>query len=147
MQDFQYFPDREIYLDKNDLPTVHLFSIDNPGWKPLRQKLTPTFTSGKMKIMFNGIVDCSQYMIDYLKTKIGKDIDAREVLASFTIDVIGSVAFGVESNSFNGHPNEFREQANNLSYFSLWRYFKVFLAMFFPFATKALTLTGTFLVF
>lgn len=97
--------------------------------------------------MFNGIVDCSQYMIDYLKTKIDKDIDAREVLASFTTDVIGSVAFGVECNSFNGQPNEFREQANNLFYFSLWRYFKVFLAMFFPSVTKALNLTGTLLVF
>lgn len=97
--------------------------------------------------MFNGIVDCSQYMIDHLKTKIGKDIDAREVLASFTTDVIGSVAFGVECNSFNGQPNEFREQANNMFHFSLWRYFILFLAMSFPSVTKALNLTGTLLVF
>lgn len=51
-------------------------------------------------------------MVGHLKkvAERGEDIDIREVLASFTTDVIFCVAFGVDSNSFDGSQSEFRKQ-------------------------------------
>lgn len=120
-KDFHYFVNRDIYVNEKDVRGTHLFNIRADGWKPLRQKLTPTFTSGKMKMMFNSVLKCSDFMIDYLEkcTKINDDIDIREVLASFTTDVIFCVAFGVDSNSFDGTHTEFRQQGKNVFKFDL----------------------------
>ena len=54
VKDFSYFADRYASGDeKNDrLGYANVFLMKNPGWKSLRAKLTPIFTSGKLKKMF-----------------------------------------------------------------------------------------------
>ncbi|KAF7277798.1 hypothetical protein GWI33_009216 [Rhynchophorus ferrugineus] len=116
-KDFHHFVNREIYCnEKHDPLGTNLFNIEEQSWKLLRQKLTPTFTSGKMKMMFKSIVDCSDNMIKFLEKKsdADEDIDIREVLASFTSDVIGNVAFGVESNSFDDSKNDIRKYGKEI---------------------------------
>lgn len=64
VRDFNYFSDRYASPDVNDrLGYANLFMMKNPGWKVLRAKLTPIFTSGKLKRMFE------------LMIEIGKDLD------------------------------------------------------------------------
>ncbi|CAG9764242.1 unnamed protein product [Ceutorhynchus assimilis] len=115
--DFNHFIDRDVYCnEKHDPMGTHLFNIRHSSWKALRQKLTPTFTSGKMKMMFDNVLHCADFMINHLEkcANVGDDFDAREVLASFTTDVIGSVAFGVDCNSFDSTHAEFRRQGKYL---------------------------------
>lgn len=65
--------------------TGHLFMIEDEAWKSMRTKLTPTFTSGKMKMMFNTLLDVSDLMISELKTKTDLEmIEMKNVLANFT---------------------------------------------------------------
>ncbi|KAJ8968107.1 hypothetical protein NQ314_002462, partial [Rhamnusium bicolor] len=109
--DFQHFYDRGIYYDEeNDPLSAHLFSIAGPKWKHLRAKLTPAYSPGKLKYMFNTIVDCGHQMTDILKEIALKDgtVEIKEILARYTTDVIGSCAFGLECNCMRNPQAEFR---------------------------------------
>lgn len=65
--------------------TGHIFLIEDEAWKSMRNKLTPTFSSGKMKMMFNTLVDVSDLMISQLKTDKNLEmIEMKNVLANFT---------------------------------------------------------------
>lgn len=110
IKDFNNFPNRGNYFNEKDDPlTAHLFNIEDEQWKSLRSKLTPTFTSGKLKIMFSTVINIS----DKLVIAINKDIVAtgqteiKDILSRFTIDVIGTVAFGLECNSLTDKNAEF----------------------------------------
>lgn len=111
-KDSQNFINKGNYHNERDDPlSAHLFALDNPKWKSLRAKLTPTFTSGKMKMMFGTIVDVGHKFIDTLdkESKNVKEIEIKDILARFTTDVIGSCAFGLDISSLDDPHSEFRE--------------------------------------
>ncbi|XP_056647978.1 cytochrome P450 6a2-like [Diorhabda sublineata] len=109
-KDFQYFIDRGFYYQKYQPITHHLFNVDEVLWKNLRTKLTPTFTSGKMKMMFPLIDQTTEGLLGAIEKSIDKkqDIDSKECMSMFTIDVIVSCAFGLNSDCFNDPNHKFR---------------------------------------
>lgn len=109
--DFDAFMDRGLYMNEKDNPvSAHLFSLEGAQWKDLRQKLSPTFTSGQLKMMFQTLVDTADGLIELLESsRKQKDIGIKEVLARYTTDVIGSCAFGLDCNSLNDPNSEFRK--------------------------------------
>ena len=110
-KDFQYFPDRGIYHnEKGDPLSAHLVNIAGVKWRNLRTKLTPTFTSGKMKSMFQTLVDCEVHLHKKIQTECQRKaaVDIKEVLGCFTTDIIGSCAFGLECNTFEDENSPFR---------------------------------------
>lgn len=103
IKDFQYFSDRGVYKDeKNDALSGHLFSLEGERWKNLRVKLTPTFTSSKMRSIFSTLLDCKDPLQNYIdkETGLNKSVEVRELTARFTMKVIASVAFGIEIDCF-----------------------------------------------
>ncbi|KAF5287526.1 hypothetical protein FQA39_LY04154 [Lamprigera yunnana] len=115
-QDFNHFTDRGIRVDeKNDPLSAHLFALAGPKWKYLRAKLTPTFTSLKMKMMFNIVLKCSQELKGALDVEHRSGpIDIKNILERFGIDVIGSCAFGIDCNSFKDPHNDFRKYSRKV---------------------------------
>lgn len=107
VKDFQFFHDRGVYVDETIDPlSGHLFSLSGEKWKQLRAKLTPTFTSGKLKAMFQTLVDCANGLEKKLKAEVNHntEIEVRDLMARYTTNVIASVAFGIEVDSIN-EPN------------------------------------------
>lgn len=94
----------------------HLFNLDGEEWKRIRTKLTPTFTSSKMKYMFDTMLTCSDEMILHIKETVasGDVVDIKEVIAKFGTDVIGSCAFGIQTNSFKYPDAEFRRMGKKV---------------------------------
>ncbi|CAD7086417.1 unnamed protein product [Hermetia illucens] len=112
VKDFQSFHGRGVHLNEKDDPiSAHLFSLNGSKWKSLRMKLSPTFTSGKMKSMFPTIIDVSERFNEALTefVKTNAEIDVKEVLACFGTDVIGRCAFGLEFNTLKNPDTEFRK--------------------------------------
>lgn len=77
VNDFPSFHDRGVYCDpKNDPLSNNIFGMSGDQWKMLRSKLTPVFTSGKMKAMLPMIMREG----DRLMTHLEKPADGREVI-------------------------------------------------------------------
>ena len=75
-------------------------TLNGQDWKDRRVKLTPIFTSGKMKTMFELIDALSNKMVRIIEDQLQNtnDLEMRSWLQRFTIDSIGNVAFGIEPN-------------------------------------------------
>lgn len=66
---------------------AHLFAIGGVKWRNLRTKMTPTFTSGKMKGMFQTLIDCSLLLEKTLKEHDSNEpVDIKNVLGKFEIN-------------------------------------------------------------
>ncbi|XP_032586068.1 probable cytochrome P450 6a14 [Drosophila mojavensis] len=117
IKDFNVFQDRGIFNNVRDEPlTGHLFTLEGDEWRSMRHKLTPVFTSGKMKHMFGIIVDVGRHLADTMDKEVAAasaekgDVEIKELCARYTTDVIGSCAFGLECNSLADPFAEFRSK-------------------------------------
>ena len=112
VKDFSTFHDRGLYMNEEIEPlSGHLFLLCGMKWRNLRVKLTPTFTSGKLKMMFQKLVNCGkglQTCLEKVGTK-GDVIEIKDVLARFSTDIISSCAFGIECNCLKNEDAEFRK--------------------------------------
>ncbi|GJQ72532.1 Cyp6a9 [Trypoxylus dichotomus] len=110
-KDFSHFLGHGFeFNEKYDPLSAHLFNLEGEKWRNMRMRLSPTFTSGKMKYMFKTLLDCGGPMIEYVDNlcRKGESLDIKEILACYTTDIIGSCAFGLECNSFKDPDAEFR---------------------------------------
>ncbi|GJQ68870.1 Cyp6a9 [Trypoxylus dichotomus] len=138
-KDFQYFVSHGLPYDaKKDPLSAHLFNLDGEGWRNMRVKMTPTFTSGKMKNMFETLLNCGIPMVSHVRNLIrrGESLDIKEILACYTTDVIGSCAFGLECNSFKDPDAEFRKYGRQVFAVSLRNKALDFLRFVLPSLTK-----------
>lgn len=112
IKDFSSFQDRGVYTDEERDPlSAHLFSIGGQKWRFLRSKLSPTFTSGKIKSMFETLLKTGDILDETLENISKKEeiIDIKDLAARFTTDVISSCAFGLDCSSLKNEKDEFRQ--------------------------------------
>ncbi|XP_014470371.1 PREDICTED: probable cytochrome P450 6a14 [Dinoponera quadriceps] len=117
IKDFTSFADRGFTTHKKTEPlSQHLFFLEPKRWRPLRTRLSPAFTSGKLKDMFSLILECANHMERYIDTLVSKNepVEFRELTAKFTTDVIGSCAFGIDTNSLSDNDSEFRKMGRQV---------------------------------
>lgn len=111
IKDFTIFANRhsKVY-EKAEPMSMHLFRLDAVRWRPLRMRLSPVFTTGKLKDMFHLLLNCSDHFEKYLDEIVSKDsiVECRNMTSKFTLDVIGSCAFGLEMNALKEENNQFQ---------------------------------------
>lgn len=67
--DFRFFHDRGIFGNKNYDPlSENLLTMQGQEWKNSRTKLSPVFTSGKIKTMFSSISMQGDNLCDHLES-------------------------------------------------------------------------------
>nr|AAX48015.1 cytochrome P450 [Ochlerotatus sollicitans] len=141
VRDFNVFHDRGIFNNPKDDPlSGQLFLLEGLQWKVLRQMLTPTFTSGRMKAMFGTILDVAEELREYLVQNHEREpvVEMKEVLARFTTDVIGTCAFGIECNTLKNPDSDFLKYGKRVFEQKPWNVFKFIFASLFKDLSKAL---------
>ncbi|ALC46004.1 Cyp6d2, partial [Drosophila busckii] len=113
-QDFASFHDRGVYVDEEKDPmSGTIFALRGQNWRSMRQKLTPCFTSGKLKGMYSTSEDISNKMVAYLQKQLPeqgvKEVDLKHVMQTYAIDIIASTIFGLDINSYDQPENKFRK--------------------------------------
>ncbi|XP_055588836.1 probable cytochrome P450 6a13 [Uranotaenia lowii] len=112
LKDFEYFHDRGIYNnDKANPIGAHLITLEGTRWKNVRSKLTPAFTSGKIRLMYPTMKDVAKRLWKQVQFELdhGDEIEMKDIFARFTTDVIGSCAFGLNCDSLENPKAIFRE--------------------------------------
>lgn len=113
----------------------HLFNVRGKKWRDLRVKLSPTFTSGKLKSMFPIINECGDVLQKYVDKNVenGSNVmDFRDLFARLTTNIISSVAFGIENDCINDQENVFRKMGMKIFEASPRNAFVNFLALLSP---------------
>ncbi|XP_058975924.1 cytochrome P450 6g1-like [Musca domestica] len=135
IKDFEYFRDRFTKLDylHDPLGGQMMFFGDYPLWKEMRTKLTPTFTSGKLKNMYPLIQQVGENMSKFLHSQpMVFQTELRDLCARFTTDVIATTVFGFKSNSLENPSEDFHKEVRRLTYFTWHRAFDFIVVMFAP---------------
>ncbi|PSN38735.1 Cytochrome P450 6j1 [Blattella germanica] len=119
---YEYFMDRIINMDENVDPmgNKNMFSLKGEKWRYMRAKMTPTFTSVKIKNMLHLVQTCGNELVECLKNPGSEDssIEVKDTMARYTTDVIASCAFGIEANSLKDPEVEFRRILRSIFQFT-----------------------------
>lgn len=119
IKDSANFLDRGIFKSKPEVNPLsnNLFLMAGAQWKIMRSKLSPVFTSGKLKLMYGQIKECSEQLMRNLAGELdGSDgrIEVRDVLGKYSTDVIGTCAFGLQLNAINDANSGFRKYGKSI---------------------------------
>nr|XP_031840935.1 cytochrome P450 6k1-like [Nomia melanderi] len=139
VKDFHSFENR-YFTGKSRVDTIsssNLFTIGNPEWKQLRTKVSPVFTSGKMKKWFHLIAETTVSMSNYLRNEFANGVKTKVIMMQdttlkFTTDIISTLAFGIHVNSFDPNNNEFFRKAQEGLSQTFTRSVQFFCMFFFP---------------
>ncbi|KAJ8918366.1 hypothetical protein NQ315_008060 [Exocentrus adspersus] len=119
VKDFNKFSDRNILAPKhNELVSSIMPMQKGTEWKRIRSKMTPVFSSGKLKLMFPLINDVGLELKKYVKENLGK-IESKELCAKFSTDVVAKCAFAINANSFQKEKAEFLQIGKALFDFTM----------------------------
>lgn len=112
IKDFQSFNHRgwQANIDVDPMADNILLQRDE-HWKHVRAQLSPAFSSGKLKAMFETFIDCGKSLDKYVDkfANTNQSIEMRELFARYSTNVIVSVAFGIEIDCIEEPDSEFRK--------------------------------------
>ncbi|XP_068622656.1 cytochrome P450 6k1-like [Battus philenor] len=94
--------DRFLSSGKSDpIGSLNLFLGNDPIWSLMRRHVSPMFTSSKLKIFQRHLVSKSKDLVRRIGIEMETDkrVNLRVMFTDYTTDVVGIVAFGVESDA------------------------------------------------
>lgn len=116
IKDFAHFTNRGFIIGGHPIMTKHVFAAEGKAWKRIRAILSPTFSTGKMKLMNEDINRCSKTLAGNLMeaAKTDKVINPKEYFGAFTMDVIAATAFSLDIDSQTNEDDPFVRNAKRL---------------------------------
>nr|XP_033326550.1 cytochrome P450 6a2-like [Megalopta genalis]XP_033326551.1 cytochrome P450 6a2-like [Megalopta genalis] len=135
IKDFPKFAERPHRSHERTEPfTLDLFHLEMERWRRLRSKQSPMFSPGKLRGMFELMIKCSEKLEKYLDRTVSRNevVEIRDVTTKFAADVIGSCAFGIDTNTLCPEDTEFYRLSKLVTGHSLERTVRFKLRVFLP---------------
>ncbi|XP_075058814.1 cytochrome P450 3A9-like [Mixophyes fleayi] len=105
---------------------------EDEQWKRIRTVLSPTFTSGRLKEMFQIMKDHSNKLVRNIQVYVDKDETCalKDVLGAYSMDVVTSSSFSVNIDSLNKPNDPFVTQTKKILKLGLFSPLLVFVVIF-----------------
>ncbi|XP_053660886.1 probable cytochrome P450 28d1 [Anopheles marshallii] len=99
------------------------FSLSGEKWKNRRAEITPGFTNNRIKAMAHLMDEVCERMTKYVKTQANSSagvvtLDAKELMAKYTTDVVASCIFAIDAQSFERENPEIRQMGKRIMNFN-----------------------------
>lgn len=125
VKDFNHFSNRSVSSNAHHDPfgAYNLFFVKNPIWHDMRSKITPTFTTSRMRNFFDNVNEIGGKFARMLLKDVPeqKIISLKEFSGCFTTEVYASCAFGIEINFIEDPSDKFGTMAMDMFKFNTWR--------------------------
>lgn len=133
IKNFSHFMDRAPPPpSKVNLSDQFLFIATGKKWKALRYKLTPVFTTGKLKGMVSQMSRCFHNTHQKIKRNSSVEIRSDEFIQSYIIDVTANIVFGIESSDLSDRDSIFWSMSQRMFQFNWKRFVSFVLYFVFP---------------
>ncbi|XP_011417157.3 cytochrome P450 3A24 [Magallana gigas] len=138
VKDFPHFQDRPRRLYKMTQSPINkgVFFHYGSHWKRIRSILTPTFSTGKLKMMDHDINRCSVNLANKLEelAKAKENVEVKILYGGFTLDAISATAFGLDVDCINNPDGSFIKNIKGIFQKGMgnWRRICITLATIFP---------------
>uniref|UniRef100_A0A667WFX6 unspecific monooxygenase n=1 Tax=Myripristis murdjan TaxID=586833 RepID=A0A667WFX6_9TELE len=137
---FSLFPNRRNLRLNGDLYDIVSLSEDD-NWRRIRNILTPAFTTGRIKEMFEIMKQHSRKLTDSLRPKAHNEevINVKDFLGAYSLDAMASCAYSIDTDTIKDPSHPFINHAKKLLRISI----PLFLIQgFFPFLLPLLEISG-----
>ncbi|XP_046661559.1 probable cytochrome P450 6a14 [Homalodisca vitripennis] len=117
VKDFDRFQDRGLYYNKDTDPLgAHIFALRGQEWKTRRAKLSPTFSSGKMKGIFSIMKECGTVLTNVAEQLSfeNKPVNFQELFFRYGLAVISNTSFGFDSDALTNKNSKIFIMINKL---------------------------------
>ncbi|KAG8316329.1 hypothetical protein J6590_042030 [Homalodisca vitripennis] len=132
-KDFSHFQDRGIPQPKHDPLSKSVSGLRGQTWRALRYKLTPIFTTGKLRGMFQQVFKCGDCVMGKIEKRSPREeIDSRTLLYEYSMHVISSCAFGIQAQPESAEFDEFKSYFEKTFSFSFPVFFKFIIVFLLP---------------
>ncbi|KAK4308866.1 hypothetical protein Pmani_019459 [Petrolisthes manimaculis] len=149
IKDFDHFINRretKMMSKRDKIFNGILTVLTGDEWKGVRSLLSPIFTSGKMKGMFRLVEHKAEELNAYIlrEMKANSKIKIRKAFGLYSLEVISSCAFGMETNTLADDGNSiFNQKVQAMSKISTGRLLKFLFFMMCPKLCQALQINLT----
>ncbi|KAJ8303849.1 hypothetical protein KUTeg_017432 [Tegillarca granosa] len=113
VKEFSNFTNRFDLIYPGEIMANGVNAAHDDHWKFLRNTLSPTFSTGKLKNMMPLIQNNINTMLEIIseKSSKGESMEMKRLFGGYTMDVIASTAFGLEVNSLKNPDDPFVNHA------------------------------------
>ncbi|KAK2581764.1 hypothetical protein KPH14_002243 [Odynerus spinipes] len=143
IKNFNNFSDHATLFNEHEtLVKRNLFALKGDTWREMRKILSPTFTSSKMKMMFELVQECGENFVNHVakKAEDGWIVNMKDILVRYTNDAVATTAFGISIDSMKNPNNDFISHVTKALNFDSILSLKLIMGKHFPRLFKTLNI-------